>query len=133
MKVYFVSGMGADSRVFKHIRLPAGYEIEHLHWIPSIKNESLKSYAVRLSEKIVPGEPFALLGLSMGGMIAAEIANHWKSTFRFSPYITILISSVPVHKHLPPHFKISRLLGLYKIVPVRFLKSASFLKRFFLL
>ena len=131
MKVYFISGMGADSRVFKHIRLPDGYEIVHLDWIPAFKNESLSSYSKRISEKIDPVEKFALVGLSMGGMMAAEIAKQFTSDYQNNPVATILISSVPTYKHLPSHFKISRLLKLHKIVPVRFLKSASLLKRFF--
>ncbi|MFT3911989.1 MAG: alpha/beta hydrolase [Ferruginibacter sp.] len=131
MKVYFVSGLAADSRVFKHIRLPAGYEIVHLDWIPAFKNESLENYSTRLAEKIIPGEPFALVGLSMGGMIVSEMAKQCKIYKKEEPAITILISSVPVHKHLPTHFKLAHFFRLYKIVPVRTLKSLSILKRFF--
>ena|ERR1700712_2578614 len=131
MKVYFVSGLAADSRVFKHIRLPIGYEMLHLDWIAAFKNESLERYAWRLAEKIIPGEPFALVGLSMGGMIVTEIANQFNMHKRAGPAVIILISSVPVSKHLPPHFRWAHFLGLEKIIPVRMLKSLSFLKRYF--
>ena len=40
MKVYFVSGLAADSRVFKHIRVPAGFEMVHLEWLPPLANET---------------------------------------------------------------------------------------------
>jgi hypothetical protein len=33
MNVYFISGLAGDSRVFKHVRLPQGYEMVHLDWI----------------------------------------------------------------------------------------------------
>ncbi|MEO6667949.1 MAG: alpha/beta hydrolase [Ferruginibacter sp.] len=131
MKVYFVSGLAADSRVFKHIQLPAGYEIVHLDWIVALKNESLENYSFRLAEKIIPGEPFALIGLSMGGMIVTEITNQFKALKKDPPAVTILLSSVPVNMGLPPHFRLARLLRLYKFVPVNLLKSLSFLKRYF--
>ena len=131
MKVYFVSGLAADRRVFKHIKLPPGYEIIHLDWIAPGNKESLEDYSSRLSEKIVPGEPFALLGLSMGGMIVSEISRQYATKKKDKPIITILLSSVPVSQHLPAHFKLARSLRLYKFVPVKFLKSASFFNRFF--
>src|SRR6478752_103643 len=99
MKVYFISGLAADSRVFHHIRLAEEHEMVHLQWIEPVVNETLGSYAERLAEKIDTAEPFALVGLSMGGMIAAEIAQTYK------PVSTILISSIPCSLHLPTYFK----------------------------
>lgn len=122
MKVYFISGLAADNRVFKHIRLPVGFEIVHLDWIKPLKNESLQSYAWRLAEKIESKEKFALIGLSMGGMIATEIAKKHK------PVFTIILSSVPSSKHFPTHFKIAYYTRLHKIIPTSFLKSASIIK-----
>ena len=123
MKVYFISGLAADSRVFKHIELPPGYETIYLDWIDPQKEESLSSYAGRLAEKIDATQPFALIGLSMGGMMAAEIARIYR------PAVTILLSSVPVHSQLPYYFSWAYRLKLHKIVPVGLLKSASILKR----
>lgn len=123
MKVYFISGLAADSRVFKHIQLPGEYEIIFLDWIDPLKNESLSSYAGRLSQKIDASRPFALVGLSMGGMMAIEIAK------RLPPVVTILLSSVPLSAHLPYYFSWAGRLRLYKVIPVGLLKSASILKR----
>lgn len=125
MKVYFISGLAADSRVFKHIQLPGGYEAVHLEWIKATKNESLESYAGRLAEKIDGSEKFLLIGLSMGGMIAAEIAKKYK------PAATILISSVSTHKQFPFHFKLAYYLRLHRLLPGHFFKSASLIKRLF--
>lgn len=125
MKVYFISGLAADSRVFRHIRLPAKYEIIHLDWITPEKNEHLESYAARLAEKINREENFGLIGLSMGGMIATEIAK------KYRPAFLILISSAATRKQFPPQFKATYFLRLHKIVPASFLKSASVLKRLF--
>jgi pimeloyl-ACP methyl ester carboxylesterase len=125
MKVYFVSGLAADSRVFKNIQLPAHCEPVFLEWIDPLKKESLKNYASRLAESIVVNEPFAIIGLSMGGMISAEIAGKYKPAF------TILISSVPSSKQLPFYFKAAGKLRLHKLVPVSLVKSAAQYKRLF--
>lgn len=125
MKAYFISGMAADSRVFVHIRLPEGYEAVHLDWIPPEKNESLSSYASRLAQRIDTQQPFALIGLSFGGMLASEIAKLHK------PAMTILISSIPVSAHLPGYFKMAAKLKLHKMVPVSLLKTAATMKRWF--
>ena len=123
MKVYFISGLAADSRVFKHIHLPEEHEMVFLDWIEPHKEESLRSYAARLSEKIDLKSPFALVGLSMGGMMASEIAKIHQ------PVATILLSSVPVNTHLPFYFQWAYRLRLHRLVPVGLLKSASVLKR----
>ncbi len=125
MKVYFISGLAADKRVFKHIRLPEGFEAEFIDWITPDINESLETYALRLAEKINTKERFALVGLSFGGMIATEIAK------KFSPSATILLSSVATSEQLPNYFKVAYKLKLHKLIPVPFLKSASIAKRFF--
>ena len=125
MKVYFISGLAADKRVFKYIQLPTGCEAVFLDWIVPEKEETLPSYALRLASKINTSEPFALVGLSFGGMLATEIAKVYK------PVVTILISSVPVSKELPGYFRMAGKMGLHKIVPVSLLKSSAATKRFF--
>ena len=125
MKVYFVSGLAADSRVFKNIRLPDHCTPVFLEWIDPQKNESLKSYALRLAAGIDTSEAFAIIGLSMGGMITAEIARVHKPAF------TILISSVPSSGQLPFYFKAAGKLRLHKMVPVALVKSAAKYKRVF--
>ena len=125
MKVYFISGLGADSRVFNNISLPPGYEPVFLEWITPLKNESLREYALRLAEKINTNEPFSLIGLSMGGMIATEIAKE------FTPAVIILLSSVPSSNQLPKRYKIAQALRLHLLIPVRLIKSATIMKRIF--
>jgi len=125
MKVYFISGLAADSRVFKHIAVPAGYEMVHLDWLKPAVRETVGDYAMRMAEGIDRREPFALLGLSFGGMLAAEIA------LQYAPAKTILVSSVPHYKHLPGYYRVAGVTGLHKLLPVAFMKKASVLKRFF--
>ncbi len=125
MKVYFISGLGADSRIFCHIQLPAGFEAVFLDWIKPEKEEPLAHYALRLGSSISKEDPFCLLGLSMGGMMAVEIAKH------LPPKKLILLSSVATRDELPRYFEYFQKLRLYKFVPMAFIKSASILKRLF--
>jgi pimeloyl-ACP methyl ester carboxylesterase len=125
MNVYFISGLAADNRAFQFIELPPGFETHYIDWITPIKNESLREYALRLASNININEPFILVGLSMGGMIATEIAR------KYQPAMTILISSSRSHKQFPPWFKLAAWLRLQKAVPAKFFKSASLMKRLF--
>ena len=125
MNVYFISGLAADGRVFQFIDLPEGYTKNYINWIPPQKAESLKGYALRLTEQINHEQPFILVGLSMGGMLASEIAK------LFPPKITILISSVPASSQLPGYYKYVNRFKLYRLVPTKILKSISVAKRIF--
>jgi pimeloyl-ACP methyl ester carboxylesterase len=125
MNVYFLSGLAADRRMFKHIQLPSSFNAVYLDWIPALKAETLNDYAMRMAQSINLEEPFVLVGLSMGGMLAAEIARQYK------PVATILISSVPSPRHLPFYFKAAGIFGLYKLVPIYAIKSITIAKRLF--
>jgi len=122
VKVYFTSGIGADYRLFTHLRLPQGFETHYIHWIPPHPNESLRDYAARLTVQIDKSSPFALVGLSLGGIMSVEMAKVIK------PACTILISSVPVSAHLPRYYRIAGQLGLGKLVPASLLKAATSVK-----
>lgn len=123
MNVYFISGLGADKSVFKHIELPEGFTAHHLAWIKPLPNESLHDYALRLAEGIDHSQPFILLGLSMGGMMAVEIAKTYPAQ------CVILLSSIPVAQDLPKYYH--WVGGLRRIIPIGFFMKASVVKRFF--
>jgi pimeloyl-ACP methyl ester carboxylesterase len=119
LKVYFIPGIGADYRLFTYVRLPEGYIPSYIHWTDPHNNEKLSDYAWRLTGQIDTTEPFILVGLSLGGMMAVEIAK------RINPVCTIIISSIPVTTHLPKYFKFAGKLGMGKILPASLLKMAS--------
>ena len=125
MKVYFISGLAGDYRMFRSIRLPAPYEIIHLHWIEPYAGESLADYALRMSVSIDAEKPFGLVGLSMGGMITAEIAKHRQPVFR------VLLSSIRSARELPWYFRMAGHLRLQHLVPVAIVKKVSYHKRMF--
>lgn len=125
MKVYFIPGLGADKRVFKHISLDKGLEMVCLEWITPLPGETLPDYAMRLARKIDTSAPWAVVGLSFGGMLAAEISA------ALHPRKTVLISSIASPQELPPYFKAVAPLHLQKWLPVALFKKASIAKRVF--
>ena len=118
-RVYLISGLGADRRAFRKLRFPVDLELVHLDWIPALKGESLQNYAMRLAEKIDTSNPFYLVGLSFGGMLATEISKQLK------PIHTFLISSTPTFKELPWYYRLAGNLNLQKLVPLALLKKAN--------
>lgn len=124
MKVYFISGLGADRRAFYKIRLPRGYQPVYLDWITPLTDESLPDYARRFSESINQDEEFVLVGLSFGGMLASELAKI------VSPKKLIIISSLSSYKELPWYFKLAGKLGIHKIISPSLYKQATLMNRF---
>src|SRR5690606_10539222 len=100
-------GLGADERVFEKLELPNMMNQVFLNWVMPLDNDNLASYSKRLAEKINEREPFALVGLSMGGMVAIEIAKIKK------PVKLVIISSVPTFHSFPKRIKAAGFLHLY--------------------
>ena len=126
MNVYCISGMGADGRLFKHIRLPEGFQMHFVNWITPDEHDTVPSYASRLVEQIDTTQPFALVGVSLGGIMAVEIA---KLT---NPAATIIIGSIPLAAHLPRYyFTLGNSLGLLRVLPGSLFKRAAKFKRVF--
>lgn len=117
MTAYFISGLGADSRIFRNLRLPSDVAIVHINWLEPLANEPLIDYCRRLATVIDTTEEFVLIGMSFGGMVATEIAQ------LTNPKQTIVISSAGSRKDLPWYFRIAGTLKLYKLVSPFLLKS----------
>ena len=104
-------GLAASSLVFENIKLEnPNYQLYRLDWIQPKKNESIKSYCLRLSKKIKHKQPI-LLGVSFGGIIVQEldkIVNAKK---------IVIVSSVKSHDEYPMVFKIARDYQLNNALP----------------
>jgi len=124
MKVYLISGIAADRRLFRRIQLPSEFEPFFIDWIKPYINETLPNYAHRLAEAINIDEPFILIGTSLGGIIATEIALKYQSG------ATIIIGSIPVSAQLPGYFRIAGTFKFHKIVPGSFYKISAILKHY---
>ena len=115
MTIYLLSGLGVDKSVFQFIQFPAESNIEFLDWIEPQKDEDLQSYARRIAEKVKRDEPFLLIGLSFGGMVACEMQEILK------PKKTILISSVCRRQELPRLYRLAGNLHLLRLMPSKHL------------
>jgi pimeloyl-ACP methyl ester carboxylesterase len=124
LKVYFISGLGADERAFYKIQLPQNFEAVYLDWIKPLPDERFTDYAKRFSKLINPAEEFVLLGLSFGGMLASELAKI------LHPRKLIIISSLSCYKELPWYFKLAGKLGVHRILIPAIYKQATLLNRF---
>jgi pimeloyl-ACP methyl ester carboxylesterase len=122
VNVYFISGLGVDERAFQNISLTKQYTIKHLKWIDPLPNEDVSEYAKRLIDKIDQSKPFALVGLSFGGIVAVEITN------LIPVSKTILISSISTSAQLPWYYKTLGKLRIHKITPYGLLQKSN---RFF--
>jgi len=109
LKLYAISGLGADHRVFDFLELD--YDLEVIPWIEPEKNEALSSYARRLGDSIDTTQPFGLIGVSFGGMVVVELNQV------LSPELSILVSSVATSKEVPGFYRLIGKLGILKLFP----------------
>lgn len=111
MKLYGISGLGADKRVFDFLNLD--YPLIPIEWIEPFDNENLKDYSIRLSKMIDINSDFALIGVSFGGLVAVEISKV------LDPRLTILISSAETKNELRPIYRSVGKIGLINSIPIK--------------
>jgi pimeloyl-ACP methyl ester carboxylesterase len=116
-KVYFISGLGADKRVFNFLDLSFCTPI-FIDWIQPLPKETLQQYALRMYEQIEEENPI-VVGLSFGGMLTTEMAKK-------NPAMqAIIISSNKLPTEFPILLKIGKILPAYKWVPGSFSKKIN--------
>jgi pimeloyl-ACP methyl ester carboxylesterase len=104
MDVHLIPGLGADSRLFGRLKLP-GHTLHYHAWPVIGDRPALRDYAQELASRIDKRVPHVLIGVSMGGMVAQEMAAITK------PTRTIIISSWKGRHEMP--WNISALRGLH--------------------
>ena len=109
MKLYGISGLGADKRVFEYLDLDC--KLIPIEWIEPLKNETIKSYSIRISKSINREEDFGIMGVSFGGLVAVEISK------RLNPKLTILVSSAETRLELRLIYRIIGKTKLLKLIP----------------
>lgn len=119
MKAYLLSGLGCDKRAYSRLVFPVGIEAVHLDWLSPQKDETLDHYVDRMILLIDTRDPFYLIGLSFGGMIACMMAE------KIDPIKTIIISSIGCREELPAFMKFLGKSGLYKLMPNKPLKKTN--------
>ena len=85
-QLVMLPGLGADRRLLEPQRKAFG-DLIVPPWIPPHRRETLPDYAVRLAQTIPKSRPLLLGGISLGGMVAYEMARHLR------PDAVVLIAS----------------------------------------
>ncbi len=114
--VYFFAGQGSDERLFSGITLDSGFEMHFINYPLPPEHSSLASYSRLLMKQIDTSRPFVLIGVSMGGMISAELAT------LLHPEKVILISSAACASQLPMRYRFQQEFPLYKLIPGSLMK-----------
>jgi len=78
-----------------------------------------------MAMQIDQSQPFILIGLSFGGMLAVEIAK------KFPALQLILIASISHHRYLPKYYRIAYRAGMHRILGTNIIKKAVYVKRYF--
>jgi pimeloyl-ACP methyl ester carboxylesterase len=120
-KVYLISGLGADSRLFKNVVLPAGYEVVLVDWLIPNYTDTLTIYSQKIINQYDINENSIVIGVSLGGMISVEIAKQVKLDK------VILISSIKTDKEAPWYFRFFRSIPVYKVIPGKLMPHTGFL------
>lgn len=108
-KVYLISGLGGDERVFSFLDLSFADPV-FVPWIRPEKRESLEGYALRLARTIPDPAP-VIIGVSFGGMLATEIVKANPAAR------AILISSNKTAKEFPSYWRVGKYIPLYRWLP----------------
>ncbi|NAY90608.1 alpha/beta hydrolase [Muricauda sp. JGD-17] len=122
--VYLMPGMAANSSIFDGIQLPPDRFVMHkLDWFLPEKGMSLNDYAKKMCDNVLHENP-VLLGVSFGGMLVQEMANHCK------PFKTIIVSSVKNHSELPKRMVFAKYTKAHKLLPTGLVNNVELLAKY---
>ncbi|MBU2045171.1 MAG: hypothetical protein KJ712_00395 [Bacteroidetes bacterium] len=111
INIYCIPGLGTDERLFSKLKLKNA-EIEFITWVKPDKKDDITSYAEKLIPQIDLSLPFALLGVSLGGILAVELSS------KINPQKVFVISSLKSSKEFPFYIR------FFKWMRVKYLISA---------
>ncbi len=121
--IYYISGLGADQRAYMFLQID-GYENRGIEWVQHDENDSLATYASKLISQIDTSKPVVLIGTSLGGMLATEIAKQIKVEHTF------LISTLKTRAEQPAYFSFFRLFPMYDWMPNNVMGNPDFWMKF---
>ena len=122
MKIFAISGLGADKRVFKYLKLNS--QIVVIDWISPLKNENIENYAKRLIKNTIINKNDCVLGVSFGGLVAVEISKIVK------PKCTILISSTEIKTDLRFTYRLFGKTQIMKLIPKKVLNPPKIIANY---
>lgn len=119
MKIYVVSGLGADFKVLEKLQFPQQHEVVFLDWMIPDKDESFSDYVVKMADRIDDSEPFYLLGYSFGGIIVQEI-NMIKKAQK-----VVILGSIKSDKEKSKLIRAGEITKIPRIMPVSFFSDRT--------
>lgn len=130
MKIYVVSGLGADFKVLEKLQFPEQHEIVFIDWLIPEKNESFAAYIQRMADKIDDTQSFYLLGYSFGGILVQEI-HKLKPAEK-----VVILGSIKSDKEKSRLIRAGEITKIPKILPVSLFnekttRAYSVLRKFF--
>ncbi|MFK7904813.1 MAG: alpha/beta fold hydrolase [Chitinophagales bacterium] len=121
MKVFLIPGLGYNHQIFENLDLSV-FDTAYINWIEPEPNEKIHEYSKRIFRQVEnTDEEITLIGHSLGGIVAQEIASVRKIDR------IILISSIKSRKEMPLSFKMVRPFHLDKLfTKERSIKTVKF-------
>jgi len=119
-KIFLIPGLGADHRIYQHINLQ-GHEVVNVEWLEPETTDNLAYYAQKLIDYYQIPAQSIVIGNSLGGMIAIEIAK------KIELDKVILISSIKTADEAPSYFRFFRISKLHHLIPQKKITSLEFL------
>lgn len=101
MDLYLIPGLGADHRLFGKLDL-SEHQVHYLDWPALPVGSTIRDFAAALVERVDSTREHALIGVSMGGMVAQELAAITR------PVKTIIISSWKGPQEMPLQLRMLR-------------------------
>jgi hypothetical protein len=119
MKIYLISGLGADYKVLEKLEFDKKFEVEFLDWLIPLKKESFQGYVQRMLAKIDNAKPFVLIGYSFGGIIVQEIHKIIPAEK------VIILGSIKSDKEKSNFIKFGQFTKLSKVLPEKFFNEKN--------
>lgn len=119
MKLYVISGLGANRKVFERISFPENLEVIFIDWLIPYEDEKLSSYVERMAENINKEEPFYLLGYSFGGIIAQEIDK------KYPAQKIVILASIRSEKEKSKLMYFAKFFNLHKRLKASYINRTT--------
>ena len=119
MKIYLISGLGADYKVLERLEFPKQHDVVFIKWLVPNYKEDFKNYVKRMAEKIDTSEPFYLLGYSFGGILVQEI-HLIKPAQK-----VVILGSIKSDKEKSNFIKLGQITHIPQFIPSSFFGNTS--------